>query len=332
MADPALKQLQKLQVAFEAVPGTPLAATQQLVGEFAYTEEIARFFEDHPRGIRAPVTGGGDDLRTGTLFVTEQPLTFEDLLYPLSLGLDDPAVSGADPFVYTFAPALTGAAAIKAGTFEYVDEDGTTQHIERRSSFVTCRSWGINLASGEIGLLTAEYFGRKAEAQTFTPALTPLAGRTKIPSDLFQVFVDDTWAGLGGTQITGAIRSAELQVVNGAEPDYTLDGRPDLDFTQLRAMDITGTFTLLMELDAQAGDAGEYADYRAGSLRFIRLSAAIGTEIAQFDFAVKYVSPPVIETDEKTQLLRLEAELEYDPVGANVIAPVLTIDAIATLP
>ena len=322
--------LRKVQVGFESAPGTLVAATQQLVGTFVLTEEIDRHFEENPRGVFVPVTAGGIDIRKGAILTGEQELTYEEILYPLQSGLLLDAVpTGIGPYVWQFLPDWATVNALKALTVEYVIDDGSTQHYEREFGFGICRSFGFDFAFGEIARMRTEYFGRATQSSTFTTSLTPLTGRSPVASNLLKVYVDDTWGGLGGTQVSTLVRSATLDIVTGRDPDYTLDGRSDLDMVGIRTGRATGTLSLVMEHTADA--ATEIGKWRAGSQRYIQLIVTDGTKIIQIDFSGVYTSPPVFSQEDDIEIVTMELALEYDTTASEALDITVT-NQIATLP
>ena len=157
-----------------------------------------------------------------------------------------------------------------------------TKHYEKEFSFGTTRSLSISLAYNDIARLSANVFGRAEQSSTMTGGLSELT-RSPIPSNLFNVYIDSSWATLGNTQKSVVIRSASLDLNFGVAPDYALDGRSDLDFTHLQGGSITGSLSLTLEHNADA--ATEIGYWRTRTPRFIRLSAASGSKSIRFDMA-----------------------------------------------
>ena len=333
----AIYGLRKLQLGFEASAGNIVAATQKLVGAGFLMPEIEEEQEDFPRGVRA-IVDSSIDLRKGVVLTHEGNLTYEEILYPLLTGLDDDAVpadlGGPGPYAWTMIPVVTGPATPKSVSAEFVVEDGSTDFYEREAAFLLTRSFEIGLAANAPATLSFEMFGRVEATSTKTGALTPITGREVIPSNLFKVYIDDTWAGLGGTQKSGLVREATLGVVTGLEPDHSLDGRADLDHTGFRSGEIAGTFSFTMQHNADA--ATEVSKWRDSSLRFIRLIADNGLagaaqKIVLIDIAAKYMSMPEFSQEDSLELLTAEMELRYDPTGARIIETVIT-NGLATQP
>jgi hypothetical protein len=336
----ALFPLRKVQIGFESTPGTLVAATQQLVGVGELEEEIGREFEEFPRGVRAPVTGGGYDIQHGSVIrLSDMNLTYEEAIYPLLMGLVNDAVpGGAGPYTWDGTPVLTAAAAIKTATVEFVIDDGAAQHVERESGYAFCTGFEVSLAANQIAKLSMDLAARRSQASTFTTGLTPVTGRTPIPANLFKIWIDDAWANLGTTQKTTLIRAATLRVDTGLTPDFTLDGLADLDLTQISSGMLDAELTLTAEVNADA--ATEIGNFRgssgAGVVRFVRLAvdngaAAGANKQVQFDGAFKHTSAPVYSQDNGIELVTMTLGLEYDATGTNALV-MTVINGLATQP
>jgi hypothetical protein len=302
----ALTPLRLAQIGKESVKGTGVPATQKLIGDFTFEEDIRRYRPLWPRGVRAESTEGGIKIGHGSIFRWTWDADYEQIMYPLGLGLDTAAISGSGPYVHAYDPDLTAGATFDTGTMEFAVDDGTTKHIEMEANYVFCSEWSLALAAEQIAQMSA----------------VEMTNRSEIPSELFGVYIDDTWAGLGGTQITGTVRSANLTVNNGLLPGHTLDARAALDFTVVRSATLTGTFQLVMDLDAQAG--GLFDDWQAGSVRFVQLIATDGTKILDINLAIELTSAPSISSVDGQEVLTLDGVLVYDPTGAKAITVNIT--------
>lgn len=334
---PAIYPLRLLQLGFEgaATPGTLVAATKKLVGSGRMMPLDERDYEDFPRGVTAPVTAGGITQRKGSALEHEGHLTYEEILYALEMGLKDvPTPTGAGPYVWAFSPVLNAERDVRTCTAEFVVQDGSTKHYERESGYHVCSEFEVGIVAGEPATLNFTTFGRAEQVSTVTGSLTPITGRAPVPSSLFKLYLDDTWAGLGGTQKAALIRAATLNVSTGMMPDYTLDGRADLDFTQL----LTGMlgFELSITIEHTAAAATEYDKWRTPALRFARLIADNGAAGAankklQFDLAGYYREPPEFDQEDGIELLTATIVGEYDPTSGKMIEVTVT-NGLATLP
>lgn len=318
----AIVALEKAQFGLETVAGTLVAADTVLLAEQGgeFTDELDREPVDEPRGVLAMVEDV--DTRKGSLLTTVGACDYEQILLPLLTGLKRTTPPVGPPKVWTFAPSMVTPDTLDSATFEVSYTDGTTRHVEREFGFGTCRKFTIEFAFNKVTKVTAEYFGRASQASTFTASQAALS-RTVIPSNLWKVYIDTTWVGLGGTQKSGLLRSGRLEINFGVEPDYSLDGRADLDMTQLLRGMITGSLQLTMAVDASF--ATELAAWRAKTKRFIRLIATAGaSNILQFDMAGIYMSPPSYSVDRGLRVGELTLDLRYDATSTKIFEAVVT--------
>lgn len=332
----AIYPLRLLQLGFEAIKGTAVPATSKLVGDSVYIPEIDREFEAFPRGVRAPVTGGGFAVRKGSTFKFTGNLTYEEILYFLESGLKAGVLTGAGPYTYTYTPTLTANAGVSMTTvtIEYVIDDGSTKHFQRESAFGVTRRFTVNIAFNQPTTIDAELFARAEQTSTVTGSLTPVTGRTQIPSNLWKVFIDDSGGTIGSTQKSLLVRSATLTVTTGFEPDYTLDGLADLDFTQVDSQMLDATLDLTMEHNANA--ATEIARWRAGQVFLVRLKADNGAAAAAnkaitFDGAYKYMEPPAFSQENGIEIVTMKLGLEYDATWAKAFEAIV-INGLPALP
>lgn len=320
----ALYPLRNVQIGLEATAGTAVAATFKPVGEIVLTEEIDREFETFPRGVRAAVTGGGYDIRHGTMVnFSDMNLTWEEVIIPMLTGIvNDAAPTGTGPYTWDFTPVLTAAAALKAATVEYTIDDGSTKHLQREMAYGTTQSIEFRIVANQIAKMNFEMALRKSASTTETAGQAVITGRTPVPSNLFALYSDSSWANLGNTAVPTTIRDATLRITTGATPDYTLDGRTSLDFTQLNAENLAVSLDMTLEFNAAAATA--YSHFRgasgAGTTRFYRLEADNGLATTSnrkitFDLCAKHVSPPQISQDNGMEIVSLSLEGEYDATG-----------------
>lgn len=323
MAD-AIHELRKVQIGVESTKGTLVAATTQLVGQATMTEEQDKYRSSYPAGVRANVGGAGYITRKGVLMDIETELTAEEILWALCCGVKN--VSGVDSsgdVTWTFVPELTtGIPTIKTATFEYIESDGSTNHIAREFGYAMCSGFTIDWAFNEVAKLKHSWFARASQTSTPTDSLTAYASREPLVSPLLSVYLDTSFSGIGGTQLTGVVRSASLDVSTGFAPDYKLDGRSDRDFSKEKVGPLTAGLTMVMELDATG--AARFASYRTNDIVFIRLKN-VGTTVAaaaryvQVDGAYRFTSPPALSADGSQILASFELESVYDPTGTKTL-------------
>lgn len=313
----ALIPLEKLQFGVESTPGTLVAATRVYLAENggAWTPEIDRQAVDETRGVLAMVEDV--DVRKGSLLSVAGNLDFEQIELALQTGIKSVSPSGSGPYTREWLPSLTAPETLKAATFEVAYRDGASKHVEKEFGFGTCSKFSIATAFNQPAKLQADFFARAPQSSTFTTGQSAMA-REVIPSNKFGLWIDSSWAGLGTTQKSGLLRSSNLEVVTGAEPDYTHDARADLDFSQLMRGLITGRLNVTCSVN---GDfATEYAAWESGALRFARLKA-LGSGSRSFivDVAGRYTAPPRFGNQGRLRTAELQLEFRQDPTSGNII-------------
>jgi hypothetical protein len=135
------------------------------------------------------------------------------------------------------------------------------------------------------------------------------------------VFLDTAWAGLGGTQLNGIVRSASWECETGFEPDYGMGAaRSDLDYYLHAVGNPVAKLSIVLSLDATG--AGVIANYRANDLVFLRLKN-VGSTVAvvprhvQIDGAYRFTAAPKISGDGPRRTVAFEVETVVDPTSSN---------------
>lgn len=318
--------LQRIQIGEESTKGTLVAATRILPGDWTVEEGISFYRSAYPAGFRANVGGAGVKLMQGMTFRQTTELTAEDILWPLHLGIKggiSPTDSG-DEDTWDFDPQLsTGLPTLDAATFEWVESDGSTNHIASEAGYGLCRSFGYEWGDTQIAKQTAEYFTRARQTSTPTGSLAPYTGREPLVSQMVSVYLDTAWSGLGGTLLSGLVRSGKFECQTGIEPDFLTQGRADRDFAQHKVSGkVRATLSLVMELDATAASMiGTY--YRSNAVAFIRISA-VGSTITSnpkkvvTDGAYRFVDNGFsMSSDGEIRLVTMSLESVYDPTGGK---------------
>lgn len=321
----AIKPLEKLQIGIETTKGTLVAATRVIVGENRLIEHRERYRSTYPRGVRATVGGAGVLTKQWCEVSVESELSAEQILWPLMTGIRG-SVSGSNTnnaFTYTFTPELTtGAITIAAATVEFLESDGSTNHIASEAGYGMTESFKIEATPDDIAKLSWKMFTRARQPTTPTSALVPYTSLEELPGSLF-VYLDTTWAGLGGTQLTTIVRSVSFECMTGLAPDFTADGRTDKDYSKHSVNSLAARLSLTLELDATG--AARFDDYRTNDLVYIRLKFTGGTagdadtKTVQIDGAYRFAADPTFPDDSDQKLVALELEAVYDSTGTKIL-------------
>lgn len=332
----AIQPLDKLQMGIEVVStkGTLVAATRLIRCNGALAEEQDFYRSDYPQGIRANVGGAGSVMRKGVTLEVETDLTAEEVLWPLMTGvLGSVAPSGGgNAKTWVFTPELTTAVTtIQSATVECLHSDGSTNHYYGEFGYAMTESFKIEWAFNQPAKLSWKMFGRARQTDTPTGSLVPYTSREILASNALAYYLDTTWAGLGGTQKTVVLREATFECTTGYSPDYTLDARTDVDFTQHNVGRIAATLQLVAEVNTNG--AALFTNYRANDIVYIRLKntgsaiAGGGVKTVQIDGAYRFTSAPEFSVDGDVVLVSYDLESVYDTTGAKT----LEFTAISTL-
>lgn len=332
----AIQPLNRIALGIESTKGTLVAATRLLECNGAVTEVVDYYRSNYPVGYRSNTGGAGAIVRKGMGVAIETDLTAEEILWPLLTGIRGavtPTGAGADK-TWTFAPQLTtGIPTIDTATIEIIRSDGSTNHYYAEAGYGMTSGFTIEWNFNQAAKLSWNMFGRARQSDTPTGSLVVYTTREILVSNLLAFYLDTTWAGLGGTQLTGLMRSARLEVTTGFTEDYTLDARTDRDFVKHAAGRLTARLSFTMELDATA--AARLTEYRANTNVFIRLKST-GSNVdslprtVQIDGAYRWLGVDMNGLDADQLLVTANLESVLDPTSTKTLEFV-AINALAAV-
>lgn len=218
----------KIQYGKETTHGTSVAATRMLL---AAPIQVRPDRTPHRpadlSGLRARSTRSVvyEYLLRNTLnFDAEHPAYFQALPLLFSCGLrggvtPSEVTPSQGDYRWTFTPSLTAGNAPDSITLEVGDD---VQAFEAEYlMFERLRiSGSVNQDGGEAPVqISADFFARQWTASTFTPALSLPAAET-MNAALAQLYLDTTWAGVGGTVQSGLLRSFDIEILTGVHPKF----------------------------------------------------------------------------------------------------------------
>lgn len=317
----------KMQIGMEATKGTLVPATRVLVGNNHLHEDVVKYRSAYPRGVRATVGGAGVITRKGCRISVETELTAEEILWFLLTGIRG-AVAGVDSagdVTWTFTPQLTGIPTLDAATIEFMQSDGTTNHIASEVGYAMTESFKIDWSADDQAAAVkfgASMFARARQTTTPTGALTPYTSREPLVAALSKHYLDTSWAGLGGTQMTGLCRSGSIEVMTGNMPQWNADGRADRDFVEHAYSSLRAKQSMTWELDANG--ASRFANYRANDIVYIRNQFNGSTVVAaarkvQIDGAWRFLDTPSFSENGEQVLMTANMEAVYDDTGTKIL-------------
>lgn len=241
-------------------------------------------------------------------------------------------------YTHVFSPQLTtGLPTIDTAAIEAVYTDGSTNHYFGKAGYGMTSGFDMQWSASEEARLSVEMFARARQTGSPTGSLAAYSSREVLRSHLLSVYLDTTWAGLGGTQLTGIVRDVKLSTKTGYAPDPGMSGRADGDFLKHKVGVISARLSLLMELDSEGAD--RFAAYRSNSAQYIRLKNT-GTTIAgsgglvktvQVDGAYRFVGEPQTQQDGDQMMVACELESFVDRDTSQKTLEYTAINALSAI-
>lgn len=261
------------QYGLESTRGTAVAATRVLGAEIKPIPTDRRWEKiKYPDGRRTD----GNAKRSDSLLVADS-LMFSNayfqlwpMLYLCSLdGTISPSeqTPSQSDYLWTALPLLNAANDPDSITLEMGDN---TQAVEIeyvqfnriKLSFAVPQDGGQSPVAVEVG-----YYGRQVSTASFTSSLSLPTGLAPMNGKLARLYLDTSWAGLGGTEQTSLLRGAEVEILIGNHPKQF--GSANQYFATHGEGIISSKITLMLERGATSD--GYWDLFRAGTERALRL-------------------------------------------------------------
>jgi hypothetical protein len=284
---------QGFQIGPESTAGTSVAASK-LVECFGWEDGMevdSKFFTGS--GRKYPSTQEVNKEWHGGSFDGE--MDFNGLIYPLCSVLSNttPTAHGgsasAKDWIYT--PPVSGNASPKTYTMERGDSVRA-----RKWTYGIFTKWGYKL-SRDDATTSGEFLGRKmSDGITLTSSPTAIA-LAPMTAAMFNVYVDTTSGGLGGSQLLRVIE-VEFEMSNVYGAAWFIN-RSESSWVVHK--DLVPECTVSVLLEADSTGMGERTHLQSGATRYLRVHAA-GNQIASdgpgsvtnefiHDMAVKWEKP-----------------------------------------
>ncbi|OGT26063.1 MAG: hypothetical protein A2Z17_06855 [Gammaproteobacteria bacterium RBG_16_66_13] len=339
LASTAIEAGTIFQIGKETTRGTAVAASNRLL--------LDKLDFDPSAKTHKPSPAVGTLVRQGPTSITRKlaalrasgPLSFEQILYYFYMGVEGGVTpSGAGPYIYTFDPTEIADPAPTTFTIERRLSDmlATPGYDDVEAEYCFCRSFSIKGAEGEESVweLDADIVGRQVATSTLTPAIA-VPSVEEILVYKTSLYIDDTWAALGGTQVSGQLLDFSLTYNTGLKELFTPDG--NLYFSRYTfaggARDKGATLDLTLLVDTRM--ATERTKAQAAATRFVRLKATGSTANREvtLDMAVQHENGDIAVVDAREGLHIVSMHLVpiYDATGAAHFKAVVK-NNLATLP
>ena len=273
MPTPRASVNQQVQMAVETIPGTAVPCTKLLTA-FTWTMGL--------KPTTKQFRGTGRQYPSASAILTEMsagkfsgPGDFAQLVYPLSSlwggATIAPVANTLAVSTWKWTPPLIGSYAALAKT--YTMQVGDTIDAEQYAyTAATGISYSLNrkqevTVSGDV------------LAQTFTDGVTLTASPTEVEQApmtgaQFNVYLDATSAGIGGTQVTTELLKLEYKASDYYDPYWPVN-RANASYTSLIDKEKKHELTLTLQADA-TGIAPKAAYLETGARCYVRVQGTGG--------------------------------------------------------
>lgn len=324
--------LTEIQVARESTAGTDLATTSKLLcTSFDVKPMSERYVPPVLRGLMQRNRGFETVTKHAVEIDIEGPVSYENGLIMLlcSALVNVASPSGLSPYTWAFTknPAVIPTPATL--TIERKEYDGSTA-IGHAWHYCIIDELTITFAEGQAAMFKAHLFGRKTQTETLTAAITLPTPEIPVTAQ-GTVYIDTTFAGLGGTAVASQVLGAELTMKNGAKPIWTMEGNSDLTYTVIGfdVAEIQNNLSITCLLGAQY--ATEKAAALAQTLRAVQLKV-LGTSSRSLTLGgiYRYPTPEIVSFGEQDGQRIVTLDLEETADGTNLFTCTV-INLLATL-
>lgn len=261
---------QGVQVGLETTSGTTVPADKKLLAYRVDPAPVLETSQFRPSGFMVPTVSQVITDQTEADF--EGPIDFTNIVYPLSSIFGDAEItqpaSVPSPTVYEWAWDFTGQGAVTPNTFTVEVGDST-----RASRFNYAAFTGMEMSIERRGdnTVSGSMIGRNLSTGVTLTADPDAIDVIPVNAGDFDVFMASTGAGLSAPTKLTSLYTAGLNFGDILAAEYTINSANDSFNSLYLAED--PTFEWSMTLGADAVGEGFLADIRAGTKRFIRLSA-----------------------------------------------------------
>ena len=304
----------RIQAGKEASRGTGVAADKVIIGTLTVTPSVQYHRPVDERNSLAEFHRSVA-VAQGTRMRFEGDATYEQLIDWLSMSVKGgitPATVESTGRTWTFTPNTSAKNVQDSYTFEYGDD---VQMWD--AAFSLCENLELGITLGEVVQIRADMFAKFAAKSSFTGSLNEIVP-TEIVANHLRVYIDDTWAKLGDTQVAELVTGAMVKLPTGIAASKRADGA--LDFS---AVSESKTH-LELDIDMLSSTAGitEYDAYVANADRAIRLELTGGIAVGTTPFKLtidcfgRYVSEPELFGDyDGENMIRMSLHSHEDVSG-----------------
>ena len=310
----------RIYAAKEAAKGTALAlaaTATKLTGALTVNPEIGRH---NPMDERFSLA----EYRRNRITRTDARLDWDgDTIYqylPMFLGMAVKGGVAAGAVVgdtvsklYDFTPTEQALNNPDAYTFHYGDDQ-----LVQQLSYVTAESLEITFNPGEVATMRAQLFSHHPATVLAWPGTLPddATNLIEVLGHEASVYIDDTWADIGGTQKSNLVLGGTLRINSGFVGKRDIESDEDFNYITERRRH----WELDLDMKVNADFRTEYAKYSQdglGAIRAVRLAfdgpdiaASTATAKTKYGFTVSMmgyhmVDPSLLQEREGEDFVRM---------------------------
>ena len=167
----------------------------------------------------------------------------------------------------------------------------------------------------------ANYFGRQLTDVSKTGALAQPSG-TFMNALKARLYIDTSWAGVGGTEISNLLRSFDIEILSGLSPDFTGGSNEYFNSHIESIIGVMGTFTIKGGSQAWSiFDAARSAGLIVARLEITGPIIGAGTAHSlKIDFSGDYMDVSPLDSDNRGQQdATFAIDGLYDTTGAKLL-------------
>lgn len=230
----------------ESTKGTAVNATTKLSWPEVVVAEANgnRVFPNQSDGTLTARREGSLLTARGTgLTVQAHPLALEELYAvfgsSVQAGVSPTQIATSGTYLSSYTASAKTVGTFDTGTFERILSNGTNELV-LEANYCACQSFTIESSPPGAVTIQANFIARKANPNSSKTASQTLQSTlTRVPAARGAVYVADSYSDLVGAtgtyaQISNQIVSVRHTYNSGLVPNWTLDGRSDLDFSFVR--------------------------------------------------------------------------------------------------
>lgn len=267
------RALSLFQWGIESTRGTAVSSTR-IIGADPKSIPLDRVWEPVrlANGLRVDRTGKRNDE-----LLVRDTLSFSNGYFQVLPGLMQCSLDGTitpaevnvgqSDYKWDITPSLTAANAPDTVTLEMGDN---TQAYEVEFVMFDNLKFSADIAQdggASPVKIDASYFGRQVTPTTFTASQALHPSLEFMNAKLARLYMDTSWAGLGGTEQTSLLRGFQLEFLTGNHPKFM--GSANKYFTTYGEGNLGVMLTLTLE--GTSGADSIFDLYQAGTARAIRL-------------------------------------------------------------